>query len=236
MLFLATALKTTLALDLSSDILRNMTGQTIKQLILKSEFAALAGVSPGHVTRLCKGRLSEAIEDRKINLTHPAVASYLAERNTSAAAPTPKRPQGRRAKANLGDIDNDPLQRVPENIRAFADMSLRELAAMFGTDHGFIEWLNGLKRIEDIHEKRIKNAKAEGELVARDLIAEGVIGPIEQAHRKMLTDGAKNISRRVAAMAKAGSTESECEKYVHDQIGSFIRPVKTQMQRALDNA
>ena len=84
-----------------------------------------------------------------------------------------------------------------------------------------------MKEIEVIEERRIKSSKAKGELVHRDLIKKGIIDPIDTAYRKMLTDGAKTIARRAAV--------GDLEKFVADQIASFIKPAKASMKRALEH-
>ena len=87
--------------------------------------------------------------------------------------------------------------------------------------------------IEDINEKRLKNAQTKGELVSRELVKLGVIDPIDAAHIKLLTDGAKTIARRVTAMHDAGRPLDDVEKFVKNQITSFIRPIKAKVARAL---
>jgi len=106
----------------------------------------------------------------------------------------------------------------------------------FGTATAFLDWLNATKRIEDINEKRIKNATTRGELVSRKLVQVGVIEVFESMFKKMLSDGSKTIARRVHAMAKADREVEDCEKFTADQIGSFIRPAKAKSTRALKNA
>lgn len=132
--------------------------------------------------------------------------------------------------------DDDQILEIPENIQAFADMTLRELIEKFGTDIRFMDWLKATKAIEDINEKRLKNAETKGELVSRKLIKLGVIDPIDAAHIKLLTDGSKTIARRAVAMNGAGRTLDDIEKFVADQITSFIRPIKSKVARALRNA
>jgi len=132
--------------------------------------------------------------------------------------------------------EGDTLHEIPEDIRAFADMTLRELIQRYGTDTAFLDWLNATKRIEDINEKRLKNAATKGELVSRQAVKVGIIDPIDAAHIKLLTDGAKTIARRVTAMHDAGRPLGDVEKFVKDQITSFIRPVKAKVARALKNA
>ena len=131
-----------------------------------------------------------------------------------------------------GDI----IHEVPEDIEAFADMTLRELIQRFGTETAFCDWLKATKDIEHINEKRLKNAATKGELVSRHLIKIGVIDPIDSAHIKLLTDGAKTIARRATAMHGAGRPLEDVEEFVKDQITSFIRPIKAKVARALRNA
>ncbi len=131
---------------------------------------------------------------------------------------------------------NEIIIDIPDDIQAFADMTLRELVDKFGTSTRFKDWLESTKKIEDINEKRIKNAEKEGKLVSRKLMKEGVIEPIETAHLKMLTDGSKTIARRCHAMASAGRSVEDLEAFTVDQISSFIKPAKTHIARILKDA
>jgi hypothetical protein len=114
-------------------------------------------------------------------------------------------------------------------------MTLRELITRFGTDVRFVDWLKATQSIEAINEKRLKNAQTKGELVSRHLVKIAIIEPIESAHIKLMTDGAKTIARRAAAMAQAGKPVAEIEAFAVDQISSFIKPVKAKVDRALRN-
>lgn len=125
----------------------------------------------------------------------------------------------------------DELFEIPEDIQAFADMTLRQLVEKFGTATRFLDWLNATKRIEDINEKRLKNAQTRGELVSRQLVKVGILDPVDTAHRKLLTDGAKTIARRVTAKNAAGDSLESVEEFVVDQLSSFIRPMKAQVSR-----
>lgn len=130
----------------------------------------------------------------------------------------------------------DEIIEIPEDIQEFADMTLRDLVDKFGTDARFVDWLSATQKIEAINEKRLKNATTQGTLVSRDLVRVGVIEPIDAAHIKLLTDGAKTIARRSTAMHSAGRPLDDIEKFVAEQITSFIRPVKAKVARALKNA
>jgi hypothetical protein len=105
----------------------------------------------------------------------------------------------------------------------------------FGTDVALLDFLKATKAIEDIYEKRIKNAKASGELVDREQIKIGVFEPINTAHIKLLTDGSKTIAVRTKAMLDAGRDLGEVEAFITKQISSFIKPMKAKVARTLKN-
>jgi hypothetical protein len=130
----------------------------------------------------------------------------------------------------------DSILEIPEDIQAFLHMTLHDLIERYGTDGRFVDWLSATQKIEAINEKRLKNATTEGELVSRKLVRTGIIEPIDACHIKLLTDGAKTIARRVTAMHSADRSIEDIEKFVMDQMSSFIRPVKAKVARAMRNA
>ena len=115
-------------------------------------------------------------------------------------------------------------------------MTIRELTYRFGTDVRFLDWLKATKSIEDIHEKRLKNAQTKGTLISRGLVQVGVIDVFNSAHLKLMKDGAKSIAAGTVSKHAAGADLVEIETYISDILGSFIRPVKNKIKRALDNA
>lgn len=131
---------------------------------------------------------------------------------------------------------DETAEEVPENIAEYADMTLRQIIQKFGTDVRFVDWLKAVKAIEDIQEKRLKNEQTQGNLVNRDLIRVGIIEPLNTAHVKMMTDGAKAISVRVPAMAAAGEETVDIERYISGVISSFIKPVAAKVERVIKNA
>lgn len=173
----------------------------------------------------------EKPEDRPTPVLPPRKASGQEAQRTT------KKQEALAALAPADDLaTGDIIHEVPEDIQAFADMTLRELIQRFGTDTAFCDWLKATKDIEHINEKRLKNAATKGELVSRHLIKIGIIDPIDSAHIKLLTDGAKTIARRATAMHGAGRPLEDVEEFVKDQITSFIRPIKAKVARTLKNA
>ena len=216
-------------------------------IMTKAEFARVVGVTKGAitvaVTRGSKALAAAAVGDR-IDASHPAAIQYIEKHlyRHTGAEPPPHHDTGGLAKNNAmkagpaDTIDPMALKQIPEDIRALIDMPLRALVAIFGTDRRFVDWLKAIKDIEEIQGRRLKSAKEEGVLVARRLVEVGVIDPIDTAHRQLMTDGAKTISVRLRAMADAGRTQQECEDFVREQIGSFVKPLKKKMAKAIGDA
>lgn len=234
---------------------------TLKRPISKSEFARLCGVTAAAVTKATRegGELWPAMDGKRVDSAHPIAVEFrernlarksgvkperkkpAAKKKPAPAAPEPKpprTPRGRQAQnlakknAPTGEAD----QVVPENIAYYADMTLRDLISKFGTDARFLDWLKALKAIEEIRDKRIRNADREGELIPRVLVQSHVVGAFEAAHINMLTDGAKTISAQLSAMVKAGSEPDECEQVVSDILSKMIRAAKGKAARVLKNA
>lgn len=231
-----------------------------RQLITKKHFAEIAGVSTAAITKatkpgklLHKATVGEGTKMR-IDPNHPAAKEYRDDRKqkgpkqpgdvTEPDGPdysddvTDLKPRGaagaKESRKRLSLYNIDPAD-VPDNMQEFADMTIREVVTKFGTDYRMVDYLRALKEIETIDANRVKNAKARGELVHRDLIVKGVLEPIDSAHRKMLTDGAKTIARRSVAMIGAGKDADELEKFIAEQVTSFIKPAKAKIKRALEN-
>lgn len=127
------------------------------------------------------------------------------------------------------------MDSLPEDIRKLADMTLRELVKIFGTDELFLSWLKATKEIENIHEKRLKNMKMEGTLVLRKLVRKGVLDLVDSAHKKLLTDGAQTLSHKIHTMSQSGRSVEDCEKYVSNYLEGFIKPMKRNVKRNLKN-
>lgn len=230
--------------------------KNIIKLVTKAELARIVGVTAAAITKAARNEFPKAITSKRININHVDVIKYLVRHNievpdqpapTVKKKPPPKPMKGIQslsstkkhyAQAALVDSETETTTTehgIPEEISAFADMTLRELIKRFGTDMAFVDWLKATKAIEDINEKRLKNAVARGELVNRQIIKVGVFDPINETFNKLLTDCSKTISVRVKAMLASGQSTGDCEKFISDQMGSFIRPAKVRIARTLKN-
>ena len=177
-------------------------------------------------------KLLPDIEAEAIPKSPPAVLRGNAAKNAT-------KKQLALAEANArteADINSDMTYDVPEDIQAFADFTLRELIERFGTDTAFIDWLKATKEIENINEKRLKNAQTKGELISRRLVENHVIDTFNSAHLRLMKDGSKSIAAGVVSKSAGGAELPEIEAYVSDIVGSFLKPVKNKIARALKNA
>ena len=236
---------------------------TIKRPISKSDMARLCGVSAAAITKACNhgGLLHEAMDGKRIDAAHPVAAEYLRRHGADAGGiPEPAAPKAKparkpkaepkpaapakphmRGKQHANEARKaaatepaDPV--VPENVAEYADMTLRDLIAQFGTDVRFGDWLKALKSIEEVREKRLKNAEREGELIPRDLVRQFVVAKFEEAHIQLMTDVSQTLAIQVSAMAAAGADMPECKKYVSETIGKVIRSTKGTVTRVLRDA
>lgn len=153
-------------------------------------------------------------------------------RGQAATKETKKRDALEQANQESAGVVHD----IPEDIRKFADYTLRDLIAQFGTDVAFLDWLKATKAIEDIHEKRLKNAEKAGELISRAVVSDGLISTIDGAFTRMLTDGAKTIAVRTHSLVTTGADVGDIEDLVSKQLTTFIRPTKSKLTRVLKNA
>lgn len=128
------------------------------------------------------------------------------------------------------------LKDIPHDLSELMTWTLGEIIAKWGTATAFLDWLRATKMLEDIQEKQLKNAEKSGVLISRDIVKRGIIDPIDSAHIKLLTDGVKTVAKRAMAMTSAGRPQEDIEKFVGDQIGSFLRPLKAKISRALKHA
>ncbi len=168
---------------------------------------------------------------KRVDVSHPAAVEYMKPRRTRGGEPSqPVSLKEQKKRASTGTIA------IPDDIREFAEFTLREVIDKFGTDVRFVDFLNAVQKIEAINEKRLKNAQTKGELISRVLVQNGVIDVFNSAHLRLLKDGAKSIAAGATSKYASGANLAEVEAFVSDILGSFIRPVKNKISRALKNA
>jgi len=220
----------------------------MKRLISKAEFAKLCNVSQAAVVQAIKRGtdLANAVvgEGRKqrIDLDHPDAQEYAnskAENMESYESKKPKKNVGAFTKkeSKKKKVNNAPeIHEVPDDITELGELSLNEIVSRYGTDYQFLDWLRSLKEVELINDRRVKTEKLKGELISKTLVHKAFIAPVDACFRQMLSDGAKNIAKRVRTMVEAGNNDdTQLEKFVSDTMSSFIKQTKNKIKRSLDN-
>lgn len=208
--------------------------------ISRSELSKRRGVSSTAITKACRGPLKAACAGKRVNAAHPAVVEYLesavgigtptgAKRSVPPPPVLPDRPRLAMERPALGDYGGDAdLEELTEQLQPLVDR--------FGTTTAFKDFLNALKTIEEIRQKRLDNEVKEGLLVERELVRVHVFGAIEQANRKLLGEVPKNLARTLYSKARAGIPVEESESDVRKQISELLAPMKTAAAKALRRA
>lgn len=216
-----------------------------KRLIKKTEFAEQANVSRAAVTKACDKALAAAVVGKLIDIDHPDAIAYIRSKQVKKTKTPTKKATKPRAKAKPKTVaapeppepaDEGSHFSEDDDLRDVLHLTLAEILERHGTSGQFKTFVDAKKTIVDVQTRVVKLAQLEGTLVSRDLVKVGVIDPIDAAHRKLLTDGAKTIARRVTAMNSGGRPLEDCEDFVKDQIASFIRPMKAKVARSLKSA
>lgn len=213
------------------------------ELITKGELARRAHVSPSAVSKaLARGTLKRALVGKKIDPEHAEVTAFLKRQldnrrdklleKEGAVAPSP-------SKFNPSVPTEEEIMAtrklLTEDVRRLESMPFIDVIRTFGTEKNLIEFLKAINLIERISEQRVKNAESEGLLVSRELVQRGIIDRVNTAHTRLLTDGAKSISREIFTMVKAGKTEEDCEVFTRQQMTRFLKPMKDTVDRVIEN-
>jgi hypothetical protein len=220
------------------------------KLISRSGLARLCNVQPSSVTTICKKFPPEALVANRIDLNNAVVIEYV-KKHTGKPPPDnhkdissslfgdSKKPRignaATREQKKNKSID-EVIESDVEKITDYRNMPLQEIIDKFGSDASFCDWLRATKLIEDINEKRIKNAQLEASLVSRDLVIKGIIDPMNGMLTRILTDGVKTVSRRTVAMVQVGADAVEVEDYIYKQLSSLINPTQSKIKRSIKNA
>lgn len=208
----------------AEDTLHKIQTAGAKTIVAMLETKQSAGATPKECERFISDQLSSFIKPMKAKMKSSAASV--------AAGKTPGK-KGRPKKQVK--LPGETLIDSPIDAAKCASMSTNEIVEEFIADHAFILQLRAAKTMEDINEKRIKAAISDKTLISRHAVKAGIIDPLDAALLKLLSDGAKTISIRVAAMRNAGEDITSREKYIADQVLSHKRPFMSKANRTIAN-
>lgn len=203
-------------------------------LVTKAHFAKTAGLTRQAMTPMTKksGALFKALCKSKIDTESEAAKDFLRKRDIDPSTAFAQVIDGTKPRKPPTFKNKKPVDIEPEELE---NMTLAQVVDLFGTDQDFEKWTRARKTLTDIRKNDLANAKEEGQLVSRNLIKTGIIEPIDAAHTKMLSDGARTLTATIIELFRAEKDLAEIEKEASKIIGSFIVPVKSKVERVMRN-
>jgi hypothetical protein len=164
-----------------------------------------------------------------------AKASEKKKADVKQAAKEASERKGTTSPDNGPQVPPDP---VPEDMRAYADYTLRQIIEKFGTITNFNDVLRATKTIEEINEKATKNRLRRGELIERDYVAGSIFSLLDVAFKRLVTDVPKTTGAEVLAIVEEGgdSLGVRLEAVIRDANSKAIKATKEQILRRLENA
>jgi pyruvate/2-oxoglutarate dehydrogenase complex dihydrolipoamide acyltransferase (E2) component len=219
------------------------------RLISRAELARLAKVSGAAVTKACRKQLADAVRGDRIDVDAPSVVAYLktkgAKPPTDLARTPQAKPKPRAARAPTKPAKAPPpaptkptAPRPPEpqgadDLAKYADMTLRQLVAQFGTDRAFKDWLDARIKIETAREKRLANDEADGRLISREGVRGHMLAVVDACFRRLLQDAPRTLAAKLLSRSKASPTLEEFEQLIRSEISSQLTAMKESVVRSL---
>lgn len=204
-------------------------------IVTQKEFAEMAGVSPPAISKLIRHGKIPVTERKRIDLDAPECVAYLKSKGTAtdgepapqAKERPPNEPSTGRAammakrKKSPGGAPSKKTGVKPgkpgvtkSDVMIRRDLEMQKLAS-------------------EVQYRELKNAQMEGRLVAREVMIAGVWNPLETFLVRILSDGAKTMSKAIVPIVKSGGSREEVEVAIRQELTSFILPLKESIQRAL---
>ncbi len=214
--------------------------------VSRSQLARMAGVSAAAVTMACNKTLQGAVFGRKVDIEHPDVVEWLkVDRSAGNKAPRKKKDvvpvEKKRGQAAFQQKKRDQsLQNISDmsgmDVDMFGNMTINQILSQFGTETAFGEWVKMTKVLEEIREKRIKNAKTQGELISREYVRTHMFGLIEIVNTRLLNDAPVSLAARVSQLVRAGEDDKSVEDFIRSEISTHIGALKSRMTTAVKHA
>jgi hypothetical protein len=142
--------------------------------------------------------------------------------------------KGKAPEPEISPLPNEEVIEAPDNIQEMADMTIREVVDRFGTCSGFSDWLDCVKKIEDIHDRRLKNGAKENELIGREFVKLHLFNLVDTSYSQLLNDAPGTIATRLASEIKSGATKEHLEKVTQDIIKAHIKNIKAKSRKLLN--
>ncbi len=179
----------------------------------------------------------------------PKPKKKVAPPPVSKPRPLPRQPQSagpavREARKNIDAPGLSPRDEIPLTLPGLFETQFGDLVDKFWHHTELKGWLDQVKLAREVEKTELANQKAKGVLIDLGLVEVGIMDPVNASWKKMMRDGAKNITDNVilqvlsanAANDGKGVTaedSQEIEDFVRDSIGSYVIMAKDSCKKAL---
>lgn len=216
-----------------------------------SRIAESIGVSRQFVTKHFNANFPDAKVGNKWNINHIGVMKWLESKGVDVStgelpiADTRKSKQAKNSVSQSRDRfsdnglqsqtvnsqrDNESVE-VPD-IGDHPDMSLKDIAEIFGTQANYRAWAQAYKVVQDGIEKDLKNKRIQGGLIDRSFVESHILGLIEEMNSRLLVDYPRKLVEMVYAHCESGDIKEEAEETVRDELS---KPIKAAKARIIKN-
>ncbi len=224
------------------------------QFLSKSAFGRLAKVSASAITRAISGHYVVTEHDGSIDPENPVNLQYALKKNpnvldelanfdptelTKREAGSTER-KGRRKQyrgEEFVEIDGeeipakDPIHHLAEESQLDAsdllNMTLHQVYRKFGTWRSAIDYIDSIKKLEDIQYKQVKTAAERGKLAPRERL-EQLFANQERLNASLLSDMPTTISRIIMSIIETEPTQEELEELIREQCSKLVKGTKTK--------
>jgi len=157
-------------------------------------------------------------------------ANGLRRRGRQPAEPPSGRPTSKSARTMLarrGEL------KEPRDVRELLDSTLRAITSRHGSSQGFLDWLTCRKMLASVDALEQKRRRERGELLARALVDQHVIGWVEALHRELLTTAAEALADAVGNLALSGATREQWVTAAVETLSGHVSGLKRRVLRGI---
>jgi len=115
------------------------------------------------------------------------------------------------------------------SMSELADRPFGDIVSQFGTDAKLKGWLDAVKKIEDIEEKKLKNQKARGEVVNREYLEKHVFSYLNTIQSRVLNDLPKTLSIKVINAVESKVSNEDIEGMIRLEISKHFKKSKDKI-------
>ena len=217
----------------------------------KKDLANLVGVTPGAISQaITSGRLVTDITGKRLDLDDPVNAAFM-EKKKRAKLPKSQKAEGlttrtgARPKTKVIELvhvdgepvaDRDPLHGAKQETQLTAtdllNMTLLHIYRRFGTFRTLIDYIDSVKKLEEIQLRQVKTARERGELVPKELVV-NIFSFVEEAHARVLTDVPATLSRLLTSIMESEPEQEELEAMIAEELSKELINAKININKSL---